>query len=109
MTALHPIDGSDARAVQAALPAALDGARPLALGFAPDAGDEVPDGTAVVIATSGSSGVPKRVVLSADALRASGRATAGRIGEGQWMLALPAGYVAGLQVLARSLAAGRLR
>ncbi|MFE6995757.1 AMP-binding protein [Microbacterium sp. NPDC057659] len=106
MTALHPIDGADARAVQAALPAALDGSRPLALGFVPDAGDTVPDGTAVVIATSGSSGIPKRVVLSADALRASGEATAARIGQGQWMLALPAGYVAGLQVLARSLAAG---
>lgn len=106
MTALHPIDGADARAVQQALPAALDGTRPLALGFEPDAADEVPEGTAVVIATSGSSGIPKRVVLSADALQASGRATAARIGAGQWTLALPAGYVAGLQVLARSLAAG---
>ncbi|MFC4139966.1 MULTISPECIES: AMP-binding protein [unclassified Microbacterium] len=106
MTTLHPI-GTDARAVQAALPAALDGTAPLALGFAPDAGDAVPAGTAVVIATSGSSGIPKRVVLSGAALRASGEATAARIGEGQWMLALPAGYVAGLQVLARSLAAGQ--
>ncbi|REJ04913.1 acyl-CoA synthetase [Microbacterium bovistercoris] len=103
---LTAIDGADARAVQAALPAALDGSRPLALGFAPDASDTVPDGTAVVIATSGSSGIPKRVILSADALRASAEATAARIGEGQWMLALPAGYVAGLQVLARSLSAG---
>jgi O-succinylbenzoic acid--CoA ligase len=106
MTALHPIDGADARVVLAALPAALDGSRPLALGFASDAGDAVPEGSAVVIATSGSSGIPKRVVLSADALRASAEATAARIGHGQWMLALPAGYVAGLQVLARSLAAG---
>ncbi|MFE6735596.1 AMP-binding protein [Microbacterium sp. NPDC057650] len=103
---LHPIDGADAHGVQEALPAALDGSRPLALGFVPDAGDTVPDGTAVVIATSGSSGIPKRVVLSADALGASAAATAARIGQGQWMLALPAGYVAGLQVLARSLAAG---
>ena len=103
---LHPIDGGDARAVLEALPAALDGARPLALGFAPASDDEVPDGTAAVIATSGSSGIPKRVILSASALRASGTATADRIGSGRWTLALPAGYVAGLQVLARSLLAG---
>ncbi|MGB3733233.1 AMP-binding protein [Microbacterium sp.] len=103
---LHPVDGSDARAVRDALPAALDGRQPMALGFAPDADDEVPDGTAVVIATSGSSGVPKRVVLSGDALAASARATAGRVGSGQWMLPLSAGYVAGVQVLVRSMLAG---
>ncbi|MDQ0613860.1 O-succinylbenzoic acid--CoA ligase [Microbacterium sp. W4I4] len=103
---LHPIDGDDARAVLEALPAALDGARPLALGFTPASDDEVPDGTAAVIATSGSSGVPKKVILSAAALTASGTATAERIGSGRWTLALPAGYVAGLQVLARSLLAG---
>lgn len=103
---LHPIDGDDARAVLEALPAALDGARPLALGFTPASDDEVPDGTAAVIATSGSSGVPKKVILSAAALKASGAATAERIGSGRWTLALPAGYVAGLQVLARSLLAG---
>ena len=33
---LHPIDGGDPLAVRDALPAALDGTRPLALGFAPD-------------------------------------------------------------------------
>ncbi|GAA3931408.1 AMP-binding protein [Microbacterium soli] len=104
---LHPIDGGDPRAVLEALPAALDGARPLALGFAPEPGNEVPDGTAVVIATSGSSGIPKRVILSAEALRASAAATAQRIGAGQWMLALPAGYIAGVQVIGRSLLAGR--
>ncbi|MFD5213523.1 AMP-binding protein [Microbacterium sp. NPDC058345] len=103
---LHPVDGDDPRAVRDALPGALGGARPLALGFAPTADDVVPDGTAVVIATSGSSGVPKRVVLSAAALRASAEATAARIGAGRWTLALPAGYVAGLQVLVRSLVAG---
>lgn len=103
---LHPIDGGDPLTVRDALPAALDGTRPLALGFAPDTDLDVPEGTAVVIATSGSSGVPKRVVLSAAALRASAEATAARIGSGRWALALPAGYVAGLQVLVRSLVAG---
>ena len=51
-------------------------------------------------------GIPKRVVLSAAALRASAAATAARIGSGQWMLALPAAYIAGVQVLGRSLLAG---
>lgn len=59
-----------------------------------------------VIETSGSTGVPKRVVLSAAALRASAEATAARIGVGQWVLALPTDYVAGLQVLVRSALAG---
>lgn len=104
-TTLRAIDSSDARAVADALPAALDGTRPLALGFIPASADVVPEGTAAVIATSGSSGVPKRVILSADALRASAHATAERIGSGRWTLALPAGYVAGLQVLVRSLLA----
>lgn len=79
---------------------------PLALGFVPDGSHSVPDGTAVVISTSGSTGIPKQVVLSANALRASAAATAKRIGEGQWLLALPDAYVAGLQVLVRSLLAG---
>lgn len=89
-----------------ALPAALEGAAPLAVGFVPDDSHSVPDGTAVVIATSGSTGVPKRVILGANALRASAAATAKWIGEGQWLLALPDTYVAGLQVLVRSLLAG---
>ena len=68
---------------------------------------EVAPGTAVVVTTSGSTGVPKSVVLGRSALTSSALATADRIGEGAWLLALPAGYVAGLQVLVRSLVAGR--
>ncbi|MFX0538418.1 o-succinylbenzoate--CoA ligase [Ornithinimicrobium sp. Y1847] len=61
----------------------------------------------VVVATSGSSGTPKRVRLSGAALRASGEATAARLaGHGRWVLALPTEHVAGLQVLARSILAG---
>ncbi|WP_151525686.1 o-succinylbenzoate--CoA ligase [Serinicoccus kebangsaanensis] len=64
---------------------------------------------AVVVATSGSSGAPKRVRLSASALRASAQATAEVLGDvsgGQWLLALPTRHVAGLQVLVRSALAG---
>ena len=86
--------------------AALDGGAPVGLGMLGDETQDVPEGTAVVIATSGSSGIPKRVMLSGEALRASAEATSARIGSGRWLLALPAGYVAGLQVLVRSVLAG---
>ena len=61
----------------------------------------------VVVETSGSTGKPKRVVLSRRAVLASGAATTARLGgAGPWVLALPMTYVAGLQVVCRSLAAG---
>ena len=61
----------------------------------------------VVLATSGSSGVPKQVVLSRDAVLASAAASAARIGgSGPWVLALPSSYVAGFNVIVRSLLAG---
>lgn len=61
----------------------------------------------VVVATSGSSGTPKRVELSGAALRASGEATAEVLGgHGRWVLTLPTHHVAGLQVVARSVLAG---
>lgn len=65
------------------------------------------EGPAVVVRTSGSTGRAKRTVLTRDALAASSMATAVRTGGvGQWLLALPVHYVAGLQVLVRSLYAG---
>ncbi|HEY1570865.1 MAG TPA: o-succinylbenzoate--CoA ligase [Pseudonocardiaceae bacterium] len=63
--------------------------------------------TAVVICTSGSTGEAKGVLLSAGALRASAAATHARLGgPGRWLLATPAQFVGGLQVLVRSLLAG---
>lgn len=60
-----------------------------------------------VIQTSGSSGEPKKVLLSRAALLASATATQKRLGgPGQWLLALPVTAVAGLQVLVRSVLAG---
>ena len=62
---------------------------------------------AVVVRTSGSTGTPKATVLTVDALAASSVATAFALqGEGQWLLVLPVQYVAGVQVLVRSLFAG---
>lgn len=60
-----------------------------------------------VVETSGSTGTPKRVQLSRAAVLASVTASARRLGgSGRWLLALPPSYVAGLQVVCRSLVAG---
>ena len=65
------------------------------------------DEVAVVLPTSGSTGEPKGVLLTAANLRSSAAATADRLGgEGQWLLALPTSHVGGLQVLVRSVLAG---
>lgn len=94
-----------ARGVLGAVRAALEGAGP-AVHLGGTAPVSVPPGVAAVVTTSGSTGYPKDVLLSRSALIASASATAARIGEGAWLLALPATYVAGLQVLVRSLLAG---
>jgi o-succinylbenzoate---CoA ligase len=83
--------------------------RQLTDAIAPGAG--VAEDTAVVIATSGSTGEPKGVELSAAALRHSARASLARLGPsaaagagaGGWLCCLPVTHVAGLQVLVRSL------
>ncbi len=68
---------------------------------------QVPDSVAAVVATSGSTGHPRGVMLDAAALLASAEATHDRLGgPGRWLLALPADHVAGLQVLVRSVLAG---
>lgn len=84
---------------------------------------EDPESIALVVGTSGSTGAPKQTALSMRALRASARATERFFADypsagsakpqpavsedpAQWLLALPAHYVAGAQVLARSALAG---
>ncbi len=60
----------------------------------------------LVVETSGTTGRPKRVVLPADAVLASAAASESALGgPAQWVLALPVHYIAGLNVLARSLCA----
>lgn len=71
------------------------------------AGAPVDDDIALVIATSGTTGVPKGALHTAATLAASATATAQVLGgPGSWLLALPPHHIAGLQVLLRSLAAG---
>jgi O-succinylbenzoic acid--CoA ligase len=69
----------------------------------------VGESTAVIIGTSGSTGAPKGVELSADALLHSARASLARVDArpGQrWLCCLPATHIAGIQVLVRSLVSG---
>jgi O-succinylbenzoic acid--CoA ligase len=71
------------------------------------AGEPIDDDVAVVVSTSGTTGVPKGAMLTASALIASAEATHRRLGgSGRWLFALPAYHIAGLQVLVRSLIAG---
>ena len=67
----------------------------------------VPQRVALVVETSGSTGTGKRVALSSDALLAgAASADAALLGPGRWVLALPTHYIAGLNVLTRSITAG---
>ena len=69
----------------------------------------VAEDTAIVVGTSGSTGAPKGVELSAAALRHSARASLQRVGAKpgeRWLCCLPATHVAGLAVLVRSLVSG---
>lgn len=62
---------------------------------------------ALVVETSGSTGTGKRVALSSEALLAGAAAADAALGgPGGWVLALPTHYIAGLNVLTRSIAAG---
>lgn len=66
---------------------------------------EVGDHVGFIVESSGSSGTPKRITLSTQALLASAEASANRIGSGQWLLALPTNFIAGINVLIRSVVA----
>jgi O-succinylbenzoic acid--CoA ligase len=72
-----------------------------------DAGRPVEDGDAVVIATSGTTGAPRAVVLTHAAVAASARATSARLGvdpaRDQWLACLPLGHIGGLSVVLRAV------
>ena len=107
-----PVDqrlGPDARAVL------LDTLAPGAV-IGPDGrsprpeGRPVETGDALVMATSGTTGRPKGVILTHDAVAASARATTTRLGvdpgRHRWLACLPLNHVGGLSVVARALVTG---
>jgi O-succinylbenzoic acid--CoA ligase len=73
-------------------------------------GHEVADGDALVLATSGSTGQAKGVVLTHHAVAASARATSARLGaepdRHRWLACLPLNHVGGLSVVTRALVTG---
>jgi O-succinylbenzoic acid--CoA ligase len=72
--------------------------------------EPVDDGDALVVATSGTTGAPKGVVLTHDAVRASAVATSARLGvdpeRDRWLSVLPLSHVGGLGVVTRALVTG---
>lgn len=91
-----------------ALLAALKGDGP-ALATAPINTDEVDPKVALIITTSGSTGNPKSVLLSAQSLIANARATHKYLGASageRWSLLLPTSHIAGLNILIRSIELG---
>ncbi len=111
--AVAPIDG---RLPRPALDAVLGA---LAPGELIDAGGDrhalaggrpVGDGDALVVATSGTTGQPRGVVLHHDAVAASARATSDRLevdpARDRWLACLPLAHVGGLAVVTRAVLTG---
>jgi len=68
------------------------------------------DGDALVVPTSGSTGMPKGVVHTHDSVAGSASATSARLGvdpgRDRWLCCLPLAHVAGLSVVCRALHTG---
>lgn len=69
--------------------------------------EPVEDGDALVVATSGTTGEPKGVVLTHAAIEASAAATSARLevdpSSDHWLACLPLAHIGGLSVVTRSL------
>lgn len=119
MLELLPVDLADPLAIMPELEAAIAGQcavlpvpkndrdRTETLRTTMRAGQAIDDSVAMVVATSGSTGTPKGAELSPVNLISSADATHQFLGgPGQWLLAMPAHHIAGLQVIVRSMVAG---
>lgn len=74
------------------------------------AGEPVDDGDALVVATGGTTGAPKGVVLTHDAVAASAVLTSRALGvdpgADRWLACLPLAHIGGLSVVTRALLTG---
>jgi o-succinylbenzoate---CoA ligase len=96
--------------------AALDALRPTAMvdrgggRTRVEGGEGMQDGDAVVVATSGTTGEPRAVVLTREAVAASARVSSTRLGvdpdRDRWLACLPLAHVGGLSVVTRALLTG---
>jgi O-succinylbenzoic acid--CoA ligase len=113
-----PLRADDVARLVPRLRAAVDGTGPALalLPPAPQATREallsaasrtVPDTAALVVATSGTTGVPRLAMLSATAVTAAADAAARVLGRGTFLLALPCHTIAGLMAILRSVLAER--
>ena len=94
----------------------LDALRPTRIVGSDGEQRKLPDGVpvevgdALVVATSGTSGEPKGVVLTHDAVAASAAATTARLGidpaRHTWLACLPLAHIGGLSVITRSIVCG---
>lgn len=102
------VDSRDTVAVIRALRHALTADGPAVFpyeGVPANVPETVEQRVAVVVETSGSTARPKRVSLGADALLASAAAVDSALGgPGDWALALPLHYIAGINVVVRAMA-----
>ena len=117
MRTILPVPAVPGPELSRALLDALDGSGPAVLPLSGDRAEaarvlaavrpEEPledDEVCLIVPTSGSTGVPKGVMLTAACLTASASAALERLGgPGSWLLALPVTHIGGLQVLLRSL------
>jgi o-succinylbenzoate---CoA ligase len=75
-----------------------------------EGGRPVEEGDALVVATSGTTGQPRGVVLTEAAVAASAAATSSRLGVDpathRWLACLPLSHVGGLSVVTRALLTG---
>lgn len=94
------LDVLDGNAAGFITPSEVNGLRPEVSGL-PEA---VEDHIGLIVESSGSTGEPKKIFLSTQALQHSSSAALDRLGgPGQWLLALPVNFIAGANVLLRSV------
>lgn len=73
-------------------------------------GETLPDGDAIVVATSGTTGHPKAVIHTHQSVAASAHATSNGLGADpmadKWLACLPPAHIGGLAVIMRALITG---